>query len=129
MEDRDLKISRKKTIYGHGNLDGNNVQGENLERVNTFKYLGVTLAENGDLDAALTHRIQSGLKNWKRVSGILCDRRIILRVKEKAYKTVVRPAMMYGAETWAVKKAREVVGCGGNEDVKMNEWSHQAGQN
>ena len=39
--------------------------------------------------------------------GILCDRRISLRVKGKVYKTVVRPAMMYGAETWAVKKAHE----------------------
>ena len=37
--------------------------------------------------------------------------------------------MMYGAETWALKKAREEVGCGGTEDVKMDEWSHQAGQN
>ena len=59
----------------------------------------------------------------------MCDRRISLRVKGKVYKTVVRPAMMYGAETWAVKKAREEVGCGGNEDVKMDEWSHQDGQN
>ena len=31
-------------------------QGHNLERVNTFKYLGATLAENGDLDAEMTHR-------------------------------------------------------------------------
>ena len=30
-----------------------------------------------------------------------------LRVKGKVYKTVVRQAMMYGAETWAVKKAQE----------------------
>ena len=55
----------------------------------------------------MTHRIQLGWRNWKRISGILCDRRIILRVKGKVYKTVVRPAMMYGAETWAVKKAQE----------------------
>ena len=65
------------------------------------------LADNGDLDAEMTHRIQSGWKNWKRISGILCDRRISLRVKGNVYKTVVRPAMMYGAETWAVKKAHE----------------------
>ena len=78
-----------------------------MERVNTFKYLGATLAENGDLDAEMTHRIQSGWKNGKRVSGILCDRRISLRVKGKVYKTVVRPAMMYGAETWAVRQAQE----------------------
>ena len=55
----------------------------------------------------MTHRIQSGWKHWKRVSGILCDRRISLRVKGKVYKTVVRPAMMYGAETWEVNKAQE----------------------
>ena len=80
MEDRGLKINRKKTVYLRfnvdGNLDGNsdiNLQGQNLERVNTFKYLGATLAENGDLDAEMTHRIQSGWQNWKRVSGILCD--------------------------------------------------------
>ena len=47
-----------------------------------------------------------GGKNWKRVSGILCDRRISLRVKGKVYKTVVRPAMLYGAATWTVKKAQ-----------------------
>ena len=67
MEDRGLKINRKKTVYlrfnGDGNLDGNsdiNLQGENLERVNTFQYLGAPLAENGDLDAEMTHWIQSG---------------------------------------------------------------------
>ena len=102
--------------------------------MNTFKYLGATLAENGDLDAEMTHRIQTGWQNWKRVSGILCDRSISLRVKGKVYKTVVRPAMMYGAETWAdgEESTIEEVGCrpcSGNEDVKMDEWSHQAGQN
>ena len=97
MEDIGLKINRKKTVYLRFNVDrdlddGNsdvNIQGENLERVNTFKYLGSTLAENGDLDVEMTHRIQSGWKNWKRISGILCDRRISLRVKRKVYKTVV----------------------------------------
>ena len=37
----------------------------------------------------------------------MCDRRISVRVKGKVYKTVVRPAMMYRAETWAMKKAQE----------------------
>ena len=79
----------------------------NLKRVNPFKYLGATLADNGDLDVEMTHRIQSGWKNWKRVSGILCDRRIGLSVKGKLYKTVVRPVIIYGAETLAVEKAQE----------------------
>ena len=95
--------------------------------MNTFKYLGATLAGNGDLDAEMTHRLQSGWKNWKRVSGVLGDRRISLRVKGKVYKTVVRPAVMYGAETWAVTEStREEVEM---RMFKMDEWSHQAGQN
>ena len=87
MEDRGLNINRKKTVYlrftGDGNLDGNsdiNRQADNLDRLNTFKCLGATMANNGDLDAEMTH-LQSGWKNWKRVSGILSDRRISLRVK------------------------------------------------
>ena len=90
MEDRGMTINRKKTVYlmfnEDGNLDGDsyiNLHGENLERVNTFKYIGATLADKGDVDSEMTHRIQSGWKNWKCVSGILCDRRIRLRVKGK----------------------------------------------
>ena len=61
MEDRGMTINIKKTVYLRfnvdGNLDGNsdiNLQGQNLERMNTFKYLGATLAENRDLDAEMT---------------------------------------------------------------------------
>ena len=93
-------------------MDGNNSDinlhlGENFEILNTFSYLGATLTDNVVLDADMTYRIQSGWTNWKRVSGILCDRRIRLRVKRNVYTTVVRPAMMYGAERRAVKKAQE----------------------
>ncbi len=55
IEDKGLNFNRKKTVYLRfnvdRNLDGNsviNIQGETLERLNTFKYLGPTLA---DLDA------------------------------------------------------------------------------
>ena len=59
------------------------------------------------LDAEVTHRVQSGWKNWKRVSGVLCNRRMNMKIKGKVYRTVVRPALMYGAETWALKKSQE----------------------
>ena len=78
-------------------MDGNsdiNIQGENLERVNTFKYLGATLAENGDLDAEMTHRIQSGWKNWKRVFGDSVRPKNKFQSQGEVYKTVVRPAMI-----------------------------------
>ena len=84
MEERGLKIIRRKTEY----LECNDhqyaeihLQGETVKRVKTFTYLGSTLAEDGELDAEVTHRVQSGWKNWKRVSGVLCDRRMNVKIK------------------------------------------------
>ena len=65
------------------------------------------MAEDGKLDAEVTHRVQSGWKIWKRVSGVLCDRRMNVKINGNVYRTVVRPALMYGAETWALKKAQK----------------------
>ena len=47
----------------------------------------------------MTRRIQAGLAGWKKVSGVLCDKNISLKVKGKVHKLVVRPAMIYGMET------------------------------
>ena len=47
------------------------------------------------------------ITNCLRVSGIMCDLRISSSGKGKVYNTVVRPAVMYGTETWAMKKAQE----------------------
>ena len=68
------------------------LQGETINRVKTFTYLGPTLAEDGELDAEVTHIAQSGW-NWKRVSGVLCDWRMNVKIKGKVYRTVVRPAL------------------------------------
>ena len=78
-----------------------------MKIVKTFTYLGSTLAEDGELDAEVTHSVQSGWRNWKRVSGVLCDRRMNAMIKGKVYRTVVKPTLMYGAEKRAFKKAQE----------------------
>ena len=45
-----------------------------MKRVKTFTYLGSTLEEDGELHAEVTHRVQSGWTNWKRVAGVMCAR-------------------------------------------------------
>ena len=50
-------------------------------------------------------RIQAGWKGWREMSGVLCDKKIPVKLKGKVYKTAVRPAMLYGMETLPVKKA------------------------
>ena len=84
MEERGLKISRRKTEYLGCNEHQDaeiQLQGETVKRVKTFTYLGSTLAEDGELDAEVIHRVQSRWKNWKRVSGVLCDRRMNVKIK------------------------------------------------
>ena len=45
--------------------------------------------------------------NWKKCSGVLCDQMMPVKLKGKVDRTVVRPAMLYGAETWATTKRQE----------------------
>ena len=41
-------------------------------------------------------RVQAGWNGWRRMSGVICDRRVPARVKSKMFKVAVRPAMLVG---------------------------------
>lgn len=75
-----------------------------LQRVSSFKYLGSVLSTNGNIDTDITHRINAGWQTWRSLTGVLCDNRMPVRVKGKVYKTAVRPAMIYGAQCWPLRK-------------------------
>ncbi|KAI5732011.1 hypothetical protein M8J77_019760 [Diaphorina citri] len=81
--------------------------GVGLNTVDKFKYLGSIIDSKGELDCEIAHRINVAWINWKKMTGVLCDRRMNVILKGKIHKTVVRPAMIYGAETWAMKKIHE----------------------
>ena len=59
--------------------------------------------------------------SWKKVSGVLCDRKLSARVKGKMYKSVVRPTMLYEMETVAVTKRH--VGKMEVAELKMVTWA------
>ncbi len=40
--------------------------------------------------------------------GVLCDKKVPIKLKDKVYKTVIKPTMTYGAECWAVRKKDEI---------------------
>ena len=65
----------------HNNLGCNEHQyaeihlhGDKLKKVKTFTHLGLTLAEDGELDAEVTHRVKSLWNNWNTMCGVLGDR-------------------------------------------------------
>ena len=110
LEEYGLRVSREKTEYMKFNTEGEGdvrMNGCQLKNVDAFKYLGSIVSKDGSIDEEVRCRLQAAWNNWKRTSGVLCDRRISARVKGKVYKAVVRPALLYGSETWAMKKTQE----------------------
>ena len=72
-----------------------------------FKYLGSVIHAQGENEENITARIAAAWKKWRELSGVLCDRRMPVAVKGKVYRTVVRPVLIYGSETWALKRREE----------------------
>uniref|UniRef100_A0A8D9ES56 Uncharacterized protein n=1 Tax=Cacopsylla melanoneura TaxID=428564 RepID=A0A8D9ES56_9HEMI len=93
------------------------LDGEELNVVDKFKYLGSMVDKEGELDCEIAHRVAAAWMDCKRMTGVLCDKRMNLKMKGKVYKTVVGPAMIYGAGTWAMKKRLEVA------EMRMLRWS------
>ena len=98
-----MKISRSKSqyLYINGGNDNETVKMEytKVPRVKKFKYLGSTVQEGGSCEREVEKRVQAEWNRWRKVSGVICDRRLPARVKGKVYSSVVRPAMVYGLET------------------------------
>lgn len=46
-----------------------------------FKYLGSIVEKNGGLGCEVNHRVNCGWMNWKKLSGVLCDRKISVKMK------------------------------------------------
>ncbi|KAK3548498.1 hypothetical protein QTP70_013331 [Hemibagrus guttatus] len=111
LERRGMKVSYSKTEYMCVNERERSgtvrLQGEEVKKVQAFKYLGSTVQSNGECGKEVKKRVQAGWNGWRKVSGVLCDRKISTRIKGKVYRTVVRPAMLYGLETVSLRKRQE----------------------
>ena len=103
-----MKVSRSKTEYlcvNGGNKDETiKLEDTKVPRIKEFKYLGSTVQESSSCEREIKKRVQEGWYEWKKVSGVICDRRLPARVKGKVHSSVVRPAMVYGLELVAVTK-------------------------
>ena len=106
-----MKVNRRKTEYmcvHERQVNGTvEVQGEEVAKVEDFKYLGSTVQSNGACGIEVKKRVQAGWNGWRRMSGVICDRRVPATVKRNVYRVAVRPAMLYGLETVALTKRQE----------------------
>ena len=80
-----------------------------LERINSYCYLGDNVNGGGGSELAVTRRIGLGWKAFNSVSFMLCDKRHTWNIKGQIYRTCVRPVMTYGSETWVVRSVEESI--------------------
>ena len=83
--------------------------------------MGLTVSSDGRCKEEVSRRIQAGWMSWKKVTGVPCDRKLSAKVKGKMYKSVVRPAMLYGVETVAMTEGQ--VGKMEVAELKMVRWA------
>ena len=76
--------------------DNISLDGDNIEVVDRFSYLGDVISTEGSAQEAVTSRIRSAWKKFKEVSNVICGRSISLKVIGTLYKSYVRNALTYG---------------------------------
>ena len=78
--------------------------GEELNQVESFRYLGSVICESGGCKKDVQARVSASWMKWKEVSAVMNDRRMPMRLKAKVYRTVVRPVMTYGVRVLDVEE-------------------------
>ena len=81
------------------------INGETRERVTDFIFLGSKITADGDCSHANKRRLLLGRKAMTNLGIVLKSRDIILQTKVHLVEAMVFPVVMYGCESWTVKKA------------------------
>ena len=101
-----LKLSIQKTkIMASGPITSWKIDGETVETVADFIFLSSKITVDGDCSHETKRRLLLGRKVMTNLDSILRIRDIILPTKVHLVKAMVFPVVMYGCESWTVKKA------------------------
>ena len=116
-----FKLNIQKTkIMASGPITSWQIDGETEETVADFIFLGSRITEDGDCNHEIKRRLLLGRKVMTSLDSIFKSRDITLPTKVRLVKAMVFPVVIYGCESWTVKKAEcqriDVLKCGVGED-------------
>ena len=101
-----LKLNIQKTkIMASGPITSWQINGETMETVTDFIFLGSKITADGDCSHETKRRLLPGRKAMTNLDSILKSRDITLPTKVCLVKAMAFPVVMYGCESWTVKKA------------------------
>ena len=109
-----LKLNIQKTnIMASGPITSWEIDGETVKTVSDFIFLGPKITANGDCTYEIKRCLLLGRKVKSNLDSILKSRDITLPTKVRLVRAMVFPVVVYGCESWTVKKAGH---CGIGED-------------
>ena len=120
-EKASLKLSIQKTkIMASGPITSWQIDGEKMETVTDFIFLGSKITADGDCSREIKRHLLLGRKTMTNLDSLLKRRDITLPTKIRLVKAMVFPVVMYGCESWTMRKARcpklMLLNCGAGED-------------
>ena len=101
-----LKLNIQKTkIMASGPITSWEIDGETVETVSGFIFLGSKITADGDCSHEIKRRLLLGRKVMTNLDSVLKSRDSTLPTKVHLVKAMVFPVVMYGCECWTTKKA------------------------
>ena len=101
-----LKLNIQKTkVMGSGPITSWQIDGEKVETVTDFLFLGSKITADIDCNHEIRRRLLLGRKAMRNLDSVLKSRDIALRTKVCIVKAMVFPVVMYKCESWTIKKA------------------------
>ena len=92
-------------IMVSGPITSWHIDGETVETVSDFIFGGSRITADGDCSHEIKRRLVLGRKVMTNLDSILKNRNITLSTKVRLVKAMVFPVVMYGCESWTIKKA------------------------
>ena len=101
-----LKLNIQKTkVMASGPITSWKIDGETVETVSDFIYGGFKITADGDCSHEIKRHLLLGRKVMTNLDSIFKSRDITLPIKVRLVKAMIFPVVMYGCESWTVKKA------------------------
>ena len=100
-----LKLNIQKTKMASGSITSWEIDGETVETMSDFIFGGSKITADADCSHEIKRRLLLGRKAMTNLDSISKSRDITLPTKVRVVKAMVFPAVMYGCESWTVKKA------------------------
>ena len=100
-----MKVNTQKTkIMAYGPITSWQIEGEKVETVTVFIFLGSKITVDGDCSHEIKRRLLLGRKAVTNLDSVLKGRNMILPTKVHLVKAMAFPGVMYQCESWTIKK-------------------------